>query len=84
LGNPPPPRHTENTEPPGFTEWRGKNPRHFTLGLTFGTASAHRLSDWPQCQLELHCCRGTTLFPVRLLLEQRRDVSFGEWRGFRT
>jgi hypothetical protein len=38
----------------------------------------HRLSDWPECQLELHCCRGMTLYPVRLMIEQRGDVSFGE------
>jgi hypothetical protein len=39
---------------------------------------AHRLSDWPECQLELHCCKGMTLYPVRLMIEQRGDVSFGE------
>jgi hypothetical protein len=26
---------------------------------------AHRLSDWPNCQLELNCCWGTTVMPVR-------------------
>jgi hypothetical protein len=39
---------------------------------------AHRLSDWPECKLELHCCRGATALPVRLLVQQRGDVSFGE------
>jgi hypothetical protein len=38
----------------------------------------HRLSDWPDCQLELRCCKGITLYPVRLMIEQRGDVSFGE------
>jgi hypothetical protein len=38
----------------------------------------HRLFDWPECKLELHCCRGTTVVPVRLLAQQRGDVSFGE------
>jgi hypothetical protein len=39
---------------------------------------AHHLSDWPKCQLELHCCRGTTLLPVRLLMQRCGDVSFEE------
>jgi hypothetical protein len=38
----------------------------------------HHLSDWPDCQFELHCCRGMTLYPVRLMIEQRGDVSFAE------
>ena len=28
----------------------------------------HHLSDWPDCCLELHCCRGATVYPVRLLM----------------
>jgi hypothetical protein len=36
----------------------------------------HRLSDWPGCFLELQCCKGVTLMPVRLLLSQHGDRTF--------
>ena len=35
-----------------------------------------RLSDWPKCFLELQCCKGVTLMPVRLLLSQHGDRTF--------
>jgi hypothetical protein len=38
----------------------------------------HRLSDWPDCRLELHCCRGATIYPVRLLAKDRGDRTFAE------
>jgi hypothetical protein len=38
----------------------------------------HRLSDWPDCRLELHCCGGTVLHPVRLLLTKRGDLAFAD------
>jgi hypothetical protein len=38
----------------------------------------HHLSDWPGCLLELNCCRGMTVMPVRLLMQQWGDVSFAE------
>src|SRR6476646_5011098 len=39
----------------------------------------HRLSDWPECVIELHCldCRGGSVgYPVRLLMERRGDMTF--------
>jgi hypothetical protein len=36
----------------------------------------HRLSDWPGCFLEIQCCKGVTLLPVRLLLSQHGDRTF--------
>ena len=39
---------------------------------------AHHLSDWPDCNLELHCCQGTTILPLRLLATKRGDRSFAE------
>jgi hypothetical protein len=39
----------------------------------------HRLSDWPECVIELHClhCRGgTVLSPVRLLIKRQGDMTF--------
>jgi hypothetical protein len=39
----------------------------------------HRLSDWPQCVIELHClhCRGGSIgYPVRLLIERQADMTF--------
>lgn len=38
----------------------------------------HRLMDWPECFLELHCCKGTTVYPVRLLAERRGNPTFAE------
>jgi hypothetical protein len=37
-----------------------------------------RLLDWPECRLELHCCKGTVLAPVRFLATQNGNVTFGE------
>src|ERR1700722_2730019 len=37
-----------------------------------------RLSDWPDCRLELHCCRGQSVFPVRLLMRDHGDRTFAE------
>jgi hypothetical protein len=37
-----------------------------------------RLSDWPDCRLELHCCRGQSVFPVRLLLRDHGDRTFAQ------
>ena len=36
----------------------------------------HRLSDWPDCSLELCCCKGTTVYPVRLLASQHGNPTF--------
>jgi len=35
----------------------------------------HRLSDWPECSLEVHCpcSERVTLLPIRHLIEQRGD-----------
>jgi hypothetical protein len=33
----------------------------------------HRLSDWPECCLEVHCCKGTVMFPTKLLIERHGD-----------
>jgi hypothetical protein len=38
----------------------------------------HRLSDWPACSLELQCCKGATLYPVRLLRQGHGDQTFWE------
>jgi hypothetical protein len=37
---------------------------------------SHRLSDWPDCKLELHCCKGVSLYPVKLLIQKRGDPEF--------
>jgi hypothetical protein len=36
----------------------------------------HRLLDWPGCRLELQCCKGTVLAPVRLLATQHGNATF--------
>jgi hypothetical protein len=36
------------------------------------------LSDWPACILELTCCKGTILMPVRLLLRKHGDRTFND------
>ena len=36
----------------------------------------HHLSDWPDCRLELNCCRGQVILPVRLLLNKHGDPTF--------
>ena len=35
----------------------------------------HHLSNWPECSLEMHCCTGSVVFPVRLMMRQRGDVT---------
>jgi hypothetical protein len=37
-----------------------------------------RLSDWPDCRLELHCCRGQSVLPVRLMLRDHSDRTFAQ------
>ena len=41
----------------------------------------HRLSDWPACRLELNCCRGQTIVPLRLLATQYGDPTFAVVTG---
>jgi hypothetical protein len=48
----------------------GVHPPPFRLG--------HRLSDWPACGLELHCCKGVVIWPVRLLATKHGDLTFGQ------
>jgi hypothetical protein len=31
----------------------------------------HKLSDWPECVIELQCCGGSVGYPVRLLIKRR-------------
>jgi hypothetical protein len=38
-----------------------------------------RLSDWPECVIELHCqhCRGGSVaLPMRLLIKRQGDMTF--------
>ena len=35
-----------------------------------------RLSDWPDCRLEVRCCKGVVIYPVRLIAEQHGDRTF--------
>jgi hypothetical protein len=37
---------------------------------------SHHLSDWPECQLELNCCRGQVVIPIRMLLRDHGDLTF--------
>ncbi len=37
---------------------------------------AHRLSEWPDCSLELRCCKGVVLYPVRLLATKGGNRTF--------
>jgi hypothetical protein len=37
-----------------------------------------RLLDWPDCRLELNCCRGQSVLPVRMLLRDYGDRTFAE------
>jgi hypothetical protein len=37
---------------------------------------SHHLSDWPECRIELICCKGTTLVPVKLLMKNHGDRIF--------
>lgn len=38
----------------------------------------HRLSDWLACNLELTCCRGQSVYPLRLLVQRHGDRTFAE------
>jgi hypothetical protein len=38
--------------------------------------ASHHLSDWPDCRLELNCCRGQVIIPVQLLMRQQGDMTF--------
>ncbi len=40
--------------------------------------SNHRRLDWPDCLLELHCCKGKTVYPVRLLAERSGNLTFAD------
>jgi hypothetical protein len=35
------------------------------------------LSDWPECGLEVHCCKGMVVYPVRLIAARYGDRTFG-------
>jgi hypothetical protein len=35
-----------------------------------------RLAGWPNCRLEVQCCKGVVLYPVRLLAEQHGNRTF--------
>jgi hypothetical protein len=37
---------------------------------------SQRLSDWPECVVELHCCGGSVGYPVRLLMKRKGDMTF--------
>jgi hypothetical protein len=37
---------------------------------------SHHLSDWPECRLEISCCRGATLIPVKMLIKDHGDAPF--------
>ncbi len=38
--------------------------------------ASHHLLDWPECHLELNCCRGQTVLPVRLLMRNHGNLTF--------
>jgi len=38
----------------------------------------HRLSQWPRCSLELHCCKGVHCFSTCSLLTRYGDMTFEE------
>jgi hypothetical protein len=41
----------------------------------------HRLSDWPDCHLEMHCsgCNGRTVItPIKLLIAHHGNVQFAD------
>ena|GEM_PF-5905041 len=39
---------------------------------------ADRLLDRPECRLEITCCRGRVLYPMRLLALRKGNVTFEE------
>jgi hypothetical protein len=36
----------------------------------------HKLSHWPHCVIELHCCGGSVGYPVQLLIKRKGDMTF--------
>jgi hypothetical protein len=36
----------------------------------------HRLSDWPDCVVEMQCCGGSAGLPVRFLMQRSGDITF--------
>jgi hypothetical protein len=38
----------------------------------------HRLSDWPDCFLEVHCCKGVVISPIPLLIKRSGDGPFAD------
>ena len=37
-----------------------------------------RLSDWPSCHLDVRCCIGAKLYPLRLLATKHGERTFDE------
>jgi hypothetical protein len=37
---------------------------------------SYRLSDSPDCRLEMHCCKGISVYPVKLLIQKRGNLEF--------
>jgi hypothetical protein len=37
---------------------------------------SHYLSDWPNRGVEVICCKGTTMIPVKMLLRDHGDRTF--------
>jgi hypothetical protein len=35
----------------------------------------HKLSGWPECVIELHCCGGSVGYPVGLLIKRKGDMT---------
>jgi hypothetical protein len=36
----------------------------------------HKLSDWPECVIELQCCGCSVNYPVQLLIKRKGDMTF--------
>lgn len=36
----------------------------------------HRLSDWPECKLDIICCKGVVSLPVKLMIQRHGDRTF--------
>jgi hypothetical protein len=37
---------------------------------------SQKLSDWPACSLELNCCKGRGVYPLRLMMRELSDRTF--------
>ena len=46
------------------------HPPHFTPN--------QRLSDWPECIVEVRCCTGIYPIPVKMLLAKHGDLTFAD------